>query len=216
MRTWAKVSLGLWSGLTAWGWLWYWPFVSGHLWGWHALAWLYGQLVWISVFGLFAIAASLPIIGLAFGVLGLISQHRAWRPTARRGAKILVVSLLIELMAIMLLLPPLFSNYWPQTRLAIAPWQQTFHTIYVGFTFDDNYGDLMLLRCHRLGLCHQVYRRYTDTGSAEQATLQMNADKTAIGLRLEGQWVYVTSQTAPLCDAARPAGIDYGKCTLEP
>jgi len=199
------------------GWLWYLPFASGQVPGWHKLAWLYSHLSWGAVVLVLWTLVTLPLVGAALAILAGLSLKATWRRASRQGAKVLLVGLLIELLAIAALLPPLLAGYWPLTKLAIAPWHQTFRTVNVGFVLADNYGDLMVLRCDRLGLCRQVYRAYTDVESAQAATLQLNADTTQVALKLEGQWVYVAAADAELCRAASPrSATDFGKCSFAP
>ena len=194
-----KLGLALWAALTLLGWLWYLPFLSGvPLPGVHGLAWAYNALAIVAVLVTATVLLTLPVFGLAFLILLLASTRPKWQRPARQGAKKLLVLLLVELLALIALLPALVLGYAPQTQQTIAPWRQTWHTVYVA-PLDDNYGALLLLRCDRWGLCHPVYRGETNVISVAEALLQYNPETDQMALQLEGQWVYVQSAAGDIC-----------------
>ncbi|MBW4462740.1 MAG: hypothetical protein KME47_21255 [Nodosilinea sp. WJT8-NPBG4] len=114
------------------------------------------------------------------------------------------------------LLPALLAGYAPQAKQDIALWGITYRTVYVAFPLGDNYGDLMLLSCRSLGLCHSVYRGYTDISSAGEAALTFNAETNQVALRLEGQWVYVRSPDEVLCNQPSQHTTFNGSCSFVP
>ncbi|MEM6437582.1 MAG: hypothetical protein AAF773_27560 [Cyanobacteria bacterium P01_D01_bin.115] len=211
-----KLGLALWAALTLLGWLWYLPFLSGvPLPGVHGLAWAYSALVIIMILVLLTVFLTLPLVGLAFIALLLASLRPEWQRPARRRGKNLLVLLLIELLALIALLPTMILGYYPQTQQTIAPWQQSFHAIYVP-PLDDNYGALLLLRCDRWKLCYSVYRGETNVMSAAEARLHYNAETERVALRLESQWVYVQSATGEVCRMPSRAFNAETRCNFEP
>ncbi|RZM79669.1 hypothetical protein [Leptolyngbya iicbica] len=196
-RRWWRFGVIAWVGLAAVGWLGYLAFFGG-LPGNYWLAQVYS----ISLFPLAAVVLTTvltaPMFGLAFGLLAIGSIHTPWRRRTRQGAKKLLLLLLIEAMAIAALLPSGILVTTLSDRLVILPWHTTYRAIYVS-PLDDNYGDLMLVKCGWFGFCRQVYRSYTDVGSADEAYLQFDAEANQIKLHLEGSWVYVRSPGAPAC-----------------
>ncbi len=197
-----------------WGWLGYLAFLKGFP-GNYWLATLYGYFVWAAIAVVLTALVTTPLFGLAFGVLAIASANSDWRSRSRQGAKKLLIILLIEVMAIAALLPSglLLANVTDQ--LAIAPWATVYRAMYVA-PLDDNYGDLMLVNCRWAGFCHQVYRRYTNSISAEEAFLNFNAQTNEVALHLEGQWVYVRSPDAPACKAVLHASDSDNKCDFIP
>ncbi len=211
---WVKLGLTVWGSLTAIGWFGYLTFLAGA----PGNYWL-AQTYSFSIVGAFAsvLVALLtaPLFGLAFGLLAIASLNPDWRSRTRQGAKKLLVMLLIEVMAIAALLPSGILLGYVEDQLAIAPWQTVYRAIYVA-PFDDNYGDLMLVKCRWLGFCHQVYRSYTDVVSAEETFLQFNTNTNEVALQLEGRWVYVRSPGSPACKEVLRSSDPYGKCNFMP
>ncbi|PSN81118.1 hypothetical protein C8B47_02890 [filamentous cyanobacterium CCP4] len=187
----------IWGLLTALGWLWHLPFASGRGLGFHELAWAYSQLLVVALLLLLVgiVAIALGIIALC--VLLLMGLRPDWRRSAHRGIKKLLLVLLAGVLLPVALLPTLFLGYAPQASQVVSLWRTTYRTVYVAFPLDDNYGDLMLLRCR--WLCHQVYRGSTDIISASEADLAFSAETNQVGLRVQGQWVYVRSPGSELC-----------------
>lgn len=192
-----RIGTGLGLSLAVMGWLGYLPFLSGAP-GCYWLAQAYGWLLPATVAVLVTALLTTPVFGIAFGILAIASLHPGGRRRARQGAKKLLVVLLIEVLAIAALVPNVIWLGEVTTHLAIAPWHMVYRAIYIA-PLDDNYGDLMLVKCRWFGLCHQVYRRYTDVGSATAAELAYNADTDQVALHLEGRWVYVRSPGTPPC-----------------
>jgi hypothetical protein len=190
------------------GWLGYLAFfggVPGNYW----LAQGYSYLLILAVAIVVTALLTLPVFGLAFGLLAIASIHPPWRSRTRQGAKKLLLMLLIEAMAIAALLPSGILVGYVTDHLTIAPWQVTYRAIYVS-PLDDNYGDLMLLKCRWFGFCRQVYRRYTDVSSSEDAYLQFDPEANQVKLHLEGRWVYVRSPGHPAC-RERPNSAGYDR-----
>lgn len=156
-----------------------------------------------------------PLFGLAFGILAIASLNPDWRSRARQGAKNLLVMLLIGAMTMVALLPSGILLGYVEDQLAIAPWQAVYRAIYVA-PFDDNYGDLMLVKCRWMGFCRQVYRGYTNSISAEEAYLDFNSQTEQVALYLEGRWVYVRSPGLPVCKEVLRSSDPYGKCSFTP
>ncbi|MEL6402501.1 MAG: hypothetical protein AAFR26_26005 [Cyanobacteria bacterium J06626_4] len=180
--------------------------------GMHTLAWAYSALAIVTILVTAAVLLTLPVLGLAFLLLLLASTRPEWQRPARQGAKKLLVLLLVELLALIALLPTLVLGYAPQTQQTIAPWHQTWHTVYVA-PLDDNYGALLLLRC-RWGLCHPVYRGETNVISAAEALLKYNPETDQMALKLEGQWVYVQSAAGDICRVRLRSLDAYEKCSF--
>ncbi|MEA5451275.1 hypothetical protein VB780_22025 [Leptolyngbya sp. CCNP1308] len=205
-----------WAMLAGLGWLGYLPFVWGAVPGVHGLAWVYSKLFAIALLTLLAVIV-LGIVGsLALCLLLLLSFNLNWRQSARQGVAKVVWLLITGIFLLVTLLPALIVGYAPQANQPIASWGITYRTVYVAFPLDDNYGELMLLRCRSLGLCRQVYRSSTDIISAGEATLAFDADTNQMGLKLEGQWVYVRSPDAELC--SQPPQLTNGNdsCSFVP
>ncbi|WP_204137320.1 hypothetical protein [Halomicronema sp. CCY15110] len=209
-RRWRHRGVIAWAGLATVGWLGYLAFLGGFP-GNYWLAQIYSfSIAALMSLGLTAILTA-PIFGLAFGLLAIASLNSDWRSRSRQGAKTLLLMLLIEAMAIAALLPSGILVGYVTDRLAIAPWQVTYRTIYVS-PLDNNYGDLMLVRCRWFGFCRQVYRSYTDAGSSEDAYLQFDAEANQVKLHLEGRWVYVRSPSGPACKEILRSDDPYSKC----
>lgn len=177
--------------------------IPGNYW----LTQAYGFLIW----GAAAVAVlTAPLLGLAFVLLAIASLHPDWRSRTRQGAKKLLLILLIEAMVIFALLSGIVVGDVTD-RLAVAPWQVVYRAIYLS-PLDNNYGDLMLVKCRWFGFCRQVYRSYTDMGSAEEAYLQFNADANQVKLHLEGRWVYRRSPGSPACKEILRSDDPHRKC----
>lgn len=199
-------------GLTAIGWIGYLPFVAGFP-GCYWLAWGYGHLVLVTLPLMLVAFFTLPAFGMALGILALVSTVGQWRHRARQGAKTLLMLLLAELLAIIALLPNAVWQFETYDQVAIAPWHVIYRAAYVA-PLDNNYGHLMLLKCHWLGLCYQVYRSDTDITSAEDVNVEYNVKTNEVALHLEGRWVYVRSPgEAPCHEQLR--GFEYGECRFE-
>ena len=209
-RRWIRVGVMAWLGLAVVGWFGYFAFLMG----WPGNYWL-AQVYSASILGLVSLGLTAilttPIFGIAFGILAIASLKVSWRSRARQGAKKLLVILLIQIMAIAALLPSGILVMSVSDRLTIAPWQATYRALYVS-PLDDNYGDLMLVKCRWLGFCHQVYRSYTDVISSEEAYLEFDAEANQVKLHLEGRWVYVRSPGSPACKEILLSDDPYGKC----
>ncbi len=209
-RRWMRVGLIAWVGLAVVGWLVYFAFVLG----WPGNYWLAkvysASILGLVPLGLTAILTT-PIFGIAFGILAIASLNVSWRSRARQGAKQLLVILLIQIMAIAALLPSGILVMSTSDRLTIAPWQTTYRALYVS-PLDDNYGDLMLVKCRWFGFCRQVYRSYTDVISSEEAYLEFDAEANQVKLHLESRWVYVRSPGSPACKEILRSDDPYGKC----
>jgi len=196
-RRWRRHGVVAWAGLVAVGWLGYLAFLGGfpgNYWVAQVYSIFLSPLVAV---GLTAILTA-PIFGLAFGLLAIASLKTGWRSRTRQGVKTLLLMLLVEVMAIAALLPSGLLVGDVTDRLVVSPWQATYRAIYVS-PLDDNYGDLILLKCHWFSFCRQVYRRYTDIGSSEKAYLQFDPEANQVKLHLEGRWVYVRSPGIPAC-----------------
>ena len=217
-RGWEKYSVRLvlvgWAGLAVAGWLGYLPFLAGFP-GFHWLALAYSALLPLTVVLVLGSLFILPTTGFAFAILGLISLKQAWRRRARNAMRKLLGLLLVLAMAIGALLPSLMLLYVPYATLNIAPWHTVYRAIYVS-PVDNNYGDLMLLKCRWLGICHQVYRSYTDITSAEETFLEYNGAMNQVALHLEGRWVYVRSPKTQACKEFLRSSDSYGKCSFDP
>jgi hypothetical protein len=181
--------------------------------GFYWLAWAYGQLLALALAVVVTTLLTLPMMAAAFALLAVGSINRSRRYRLRQGAKQLLRLLLAALMIILGLLPSLIWQFETPAQLAIAPWQVTYRALYVA-PLDDNYGDLMLVQCHWLGWCHQVYRRYTNVKSAEDAYLAFDATTNQVGLHLEGRWVYVRTPGYPPCQEQLRASDPFGKCSF--
>ncbi|PZU96238.1 MAG: hypothetical protein DCF32_21870 [Leptolyngbya sp.] len=205
-----------WAVLAACGWLGYLPFVGGAVPGVHGLAWVYSKLFAIALLTLLAVIVLVTVGGLALCLLLLLSFSLNWRQSARRGAAKVVWLLITGILLLVALLPALIVGYAPKANQAIAPWGITYRTVYVAFPLDDNYGELMLLQCRSLGLCHPVYRGYTDIVSAGEAALAFNAEANQVGLKLEGRWVYVRSPNEELCSQLPQLTNSNGSCSFVP
>jgi hypothetical protein len=179
----------------------------------HGLAWVYSKLFAIA---LLAVIVLVIVGGLALCLLLLLSFNLNWRQSARRGVAKVVWLLITGILLLVALLPALIVGYAPKASQTIAPWGITYRTVYVALPLDDNYGELMLLRCRSLGLCRQVYRSYTDIISAGEAVLAFNADANQVGLKLEGQWVYVRSPDEELCSQPPQLTNGNGSCSFVP
>ncbi|MBD1873381.1 hypothetical protein H6F75_07795 [Nodosilinea sp. FACHB-131] len=208
-----RVLLLGWAMLAALGWLGYLPFVEGAVPGMYWLAWAYNELFAIALLTLLAVIVLLGAGGLAICLLLLLSLKPEWRQSARRGLAKVVLLLIAGLLLLLALLPAFMAGYAPHAIQNIAPWGVTYRAVYVAFPLDDNYGDLMLLSC-RLGICHQVYRSYTDIISAGVATLAFNAETNQVGLNLQGQWVYVRSPDEVICSQPSPATSFNSSCSF--
>lgn len=207
---WIRWGIRIWLVLAVVGWLGYLAFlggVPGNYW----LAQAYSFSSFGAVAVMLVALLTAPLFSLAFGLLAIASLKSDWRSRARQGAKKLLLVLLIEAMAITALLPSGMLLGSVEDKLAIAPWQTVYRAIYVA-PFDDNYGDLMLVKCRWLGFCRQVYRSYTDVTSAEEAGLQFNASTNEVALYLESRWVYVRSPDSPDCKEVLRSSDPYGKC----
>jgi hypothetical protein len=198
------------------GWLWYLPFVQGAVPGFHGLAWVYSKLLAIALLILLVVIVVTGVGGLAVCLLLLLSLKLEWRQSARRGLAKVGLLLVAGLLLLVGLLPSFMTSYAPQAREDIAPWGVTYRTVYVALPLDDNYGDLMLLSCRSLGLCHQVYRSYTDIMSAGTAALAFNAETNQVALNLQGQWVYVRSRDQELCSQSPQLTDGNGSCSFVP
>jgi hypothetical protein len=207
---WTRIGLILWGGLIALGWLGYWPLLQGVP-GVYGLAWVYRWWLIVAVVAILGGLLVLPVVGMAFCLLLLLSLKSGWRRYTRQGARKLLLLLLIEAMAIMALLPSFLRQFETHDEITIAPWHTTYRAVYVA-PLDDNYGDMMLLQCRWPGLCRQVYRAGTDVLSAEAATLDFNAATNEVGLYLEGRWVYVRSPGQPPCTEQLRSADEYGRC----
>lgn len=212
-RRWGLI---IWGLLTALGWLWYLPFASGHGLGFHGLAWAYSQLLVVALLLLSVGTVAIALGSIALCVLLLISLRPDWRRSAQRGIKKLLVLLLVEVLLCVALLPTLFLGYAPQASQVVSLWHTTYRAVYVAFPLDDNYGDLMLLNCRWLGLCHQVYRGSTDITSAGKASLAFNAETNQVALNLEGQWVYVRSPNTKPCTRSLELAVNESECRFDP
>lgn len=211
-----RVLLLGWVALAALGWLGYLPFVRGAVPGFHGLAWVYSNLLAIALLILLAVIVVLGVGGLAVCLLLLLSLKLEWRQSARRGLAKVGLLLVACILLPVALLPAFMAGYVPQASQNIAPWQVTYRTAYVAFPLDDNYGELMLLSCRSLGLCRQVYRGSTDVISAGEAVLAFNADANQVGLKVEGQWVYVRSRDRELCSQPPQLASGNRSCSFVP
>ncbi|MBE9159585.1 hypothetical protein IQ265_22520 [Nodosilinea sp. LEGE 06152] len=206
----------IWGLLTALGWLWYLPFVSGRGVGFHGLAWAYSQLLAIALLLLLVGIVAIALGGMTLCVLLLMSLKPNWRRSAHRGVKKLLVLLLVEVLLFVALLPTLFLGYAPKASQVVSLWRTTYRAVYVAFPIDDNHGDIMLLNCHWLGPCHQVYRGSTDIISAGEADLAFNARTNQVGLRVQGQWVYVRSPNREPCTKSLALAANESECRFIP
>lgn len=188
------------GGLAILGWLWYLAFVSGKVPGIHWVGVAYSTAVfWAEMILILALGPTLPIVAIAIVILLLASLKSSWRQTARRGVKTLLVLSLATGLLILSMLPAVIVSYAPKSHHRVADWHSTFRTIYAAFPLDDNYGDLLLLKCGRLGLCHQIYRFPSNISSVEETTFQYDPDTDQLGLYLDSTWAYVRSRTTELC-----------------
>lgn len=181
------------------GWLGYWPYVQGWLPGWHWAALAYSQMgAWVAglllpglIYGL--VPGAIALIGL-----GVLTYGLRWRWGKRWGFRGLI-GLIAGLGLAIALTPALGAIYNRTTALTVEPWQETYRTAFIAPIVDDTYGDVMVLRCGRWGLCTQVHRQYVDFNSAEQAQLVYDPDLDRVGLHLRGEWVYGQSRHQALC-----------------
>lgn len=208
------VGIMAWLTLTAIAWIAYLPFLAG-LPGCHWLALGYSRLLGVTFAWLLVSLFSLPLLGLAFGILLVTNIYGPWRSRSRQGIRQLLLLLLIELMGLIALAPNFAVQYDPMNTHAIAPWHVKYRAVYVA-PLDNNYGDLMLLKCRWLGLCHQVYRHATDITSAERADIAFNPTTHQVALHLESRWVYVRSPDTEPCQEIQGDLVQYGKCTFQP
>jgi hypothetical protein len=101
---WWRWAFLAWGSMMLIGWLGYLAFfggVPGNYW----LAQGYSYLLILAVAIVVTALLTLPVFGLAFGLLAIASIHPPWRSRTRQGAKKLLLMLLIEAMAIAALLP---------------------------------------------------------------------------------------------------------------
>ncbi|PSR12714.1 hypothetical protein C8255_26225 [filamentous cyanobacterium CCP3] len=204
----------LWGLLTALGWLWYLPFASGRGFGFHGLAWAYSQLFAIALLLLLVGIAAIALGSIALCVLLLMGLRPDWQRSARRGIQKLLVLLLVEVFLLVALLPALFLGYAPQASQVVPLWRTTYRVVYVALPIDDNYGDLMLLNCR--WLCQPVYRGSTDIISASEADLAFSAETNQVGLRVQGQWVYVRSPQSEPCTRSLGLTANERECRFIP
>ncbi|MEL6399560.1 MAG: hypothetical protein AAFO87_08265 [Cyanobacteria bacterium J06607_6] len=200
--------LALWAGFGALSWLWYAPFTGGQVPGWHGLALGYSYLRLPALLISTSVGLALPALGAGlFGLLLLRVLKPQWQPVARRAAVLLAIAISVGVLLSMAAFPAVLFGYAPQSHQAIAAWHKIYRTVYVAPPFDDNYGPLMLLECGRWGLCHEVYRGYTDVFSAAVARVEFQAGPSQLALYLENEWAYVRSRPATLC-VAQSAALD--------
>jgi hypothetical protein len=214
MKRLRRIGMILWGILLLAGWLGYLPYLLGMP-GIHGLALLYNALMPLAAILILGTIHGVPFFGSALGGLVLLSLYPKWRPLAYASVRILLRSALALLMVLIALLPSFILQYQPYAHRAIAPWRSVYRAIYVS-PLDNNYGDLMLLRCYGLGLCRQVYRTETNISSVEEALIDFNSETNQAALYLEGRWVYVRSPRIPPCKENLRAWDEYGKCDFTP
>ena len=202
------ILLALWAGGAAIGWLWYAPFTGGQGPGWHWLALGYSHLGLPALLISTSVGLALPVLGGGLVGLLLLRVLKPQRqPVARRAVMLLALAVAGGVPPSMAAFPAVLFGYAPQSQRAIAAWHKTYRTVYVAPAFDDNYGPLMLLECGRWGLCHEVYRGYTDVFSAAVARIEFQAGSSQMALYLENEWAYVRARPATLC-VAQSAALD--------
>lgn len=184
--------------LAVYGWVLYVPFAQGWLPGLHWLAVGYDTVFpyvgFVFVFGLFF---GWWVVAIAVPILLLISLLPSWRRT-RRIAIYLTYFSGLWFAAAITLAPALFVSYSYRHVLMVEPWEKTYRTAYIAFRLDDDYGEVMLSDCNRLGWCHQLHRGYTDFYSAQaaQPSYSPDADRMQVRINPEG---YVRSRDQQLC-----------------
>lgn len=193
--------LAVWALLVLLVWGAYWSFADGHLPGVHLIAAWGGQ--WLTVAALLLLVGTLlglPVLGVAVGLLGIGSLWPRWRRVALGGLRQLLLVALGWGLLVMALVPAFYLGYFPQSSLRVAAWERTYHSIYLTFPTDDNYGDLALVECGQWGLCYQRFRSFTDSGSARDARLVYDARRDQLALTLESRWVYLRHRHEEVCN----------------
>ncbi|BAZ37572.1 hypothetical protein NIES4101_34950 [Calothrix sp. NIES-4101] len=187
-------------------------FLGGSLPGIYWLAVMVNQLLVMPTLLMFFLVGFPVFLGIvAFVIIYWIWTWWERRPFPRRLMRNV---LLIPLLVMFALLPTLFSIV-PGDSLTIPPWGKVYHIAYSAPSFDDNYGDLALYECDRMGLfCWNIYSFRTSTGATEIFKLTYNAetDRMRIGSHGNEEPIYVRSRSEVICDR----GNAYGREELCP
>lgn len=168
MQTFKRIIGLLLAALITWGWFSYVPFLMGYWGGLYPLAVVYSRLLSL-VAGLMVLA----VLSLWPWMIGaIILCGFCWRLTRRHGFRwALGAALCLPLMTLVLL-PAAVMTCVPGPSVQVAPWAETYRTVYSAFALDDTYGKGLVLRCNFSGiLCSKVHQFATNVGAIDRVVL---------------------------------------------
>lgn len=183
--------------LAAQGWLFYRPFLHGHIPGIYPLAEIYGY-----VFGFVATALSLivgylsPLIAIAALICGCCLWFTRRRIYRRGLMGICALPLMLWI------LNPAMTICEPSQNLAVTSWGHFYRTAYQTSYMDDDYGQGVIFQCDRSGVvCRKVYEFLTSGADVGAMMPTYDADADLFSLIYYDRVIYLRSQQAELCVA---------------